>query len=446
MAWLFSLNRQVPVFAVSILAYIGCLSFSWLTLPSVESTVINAPGVLAMDITNSWIPIVFRLAFATSLPLVLLAWFQGYKTIALKMLWLLLVLSILFPSILTYWDPQTKIDFEFLDSSMAKVVYQMEMQHDIQQSDWRIWQDFSAQSTHAINQVPSVLTWSLSMLLGSSLPAIVSGLLGFSDSFLAFSAKGWVLSIMGSLLGMLGIYLRADPDRLSFRQSLKFFLKAFICLIFISQTPSMVAEYYYSRADYLATIGENGQAIDAYEQVVKFKPIYAYNSAYLIKLGHLYKLKNCQTCLNTYLYEALTSIQNGNLSRAHYWLSRADKEYPRDKNITYRLSGVLNLMAADSFNAHHYSQAAQLWRQSLMLTPTSASSWYGLSISALVLKRMDLSSLYSQQLFTLQQNMGFKSLVIPAQIHLYKSWFLFDQGNYAAAHDVYRTSKLPESW
>lgn len=444
--WVGGWHRSVPVILVGMLAFVGALWFPWLTLPSIESTVVNAGGFLEFEVTNSWVPVLFKLLIALILPLIVIAWLKNKRTLAIKGIWIVFTLSLLFPSVLNYWDTQFKIDSEMIDASMTLLVNEMELQHEMQQSDWRIWQDFSYISPSFVNQVPSVTDWQPQLLLPSNMPLVVSDILGISDSFLTFSAKGWVMVLIACLLCILGFYVTAGQSLATFREGFFFFLKSSALLLLLTQTPGFIAEYYNDHGDYNARIGETSKAIADYHRVEWLKPIYRYNSDFQIKKGRLFKQQGCESCLETYLFEALTSIDDSQFERALFWLTKAQNEYPYNRNVSYRLSGVYNIMAIDGFNDQQYSHANELWWRSLKLAPTMALPWYGLSLTAVHLKRINQASRFSAQIYALQKNMGFKSLVVPAQIHLYHSWFLFVEGDLEAAHEIYSYSKQPESW
>jgi tetratricopeptide (TPR) repeat protein len=444
--WVFDLPKVVPIMLVSALAFIGTLVFPWVSIPSLDAAVVNEVGGLNLGNNNTWLAIGFQLCVAILLPLVVVTWCGCKKALAAKVLWLLLALVLLFPTALQMWDPQFQIESERLDSSLAFVVFEMDLQHAMQQGDWRNWQTFSDISPKASTEVPHVLAWNLELLKFSNFPLVLSSILGYSDSFFAFSTRGWVLGIMGCVLGLLGLYLTAGQSLATLRGGLKFFAAVYVGLLVCVQTPSMLAEYYSYRGDYFGSLGSNSKAIDYYEKALAFKPVYSFSSRFVLKYGYLLKESGCDSCLETYLYHALTALLENKVEEAYYWGELAELQYPDSKNVIYLMSGVLNVLAIHKFNAQDYSEAVHLWRRSLMLDPLNAPSWYGLSLASVQLKKFDAASHQSAQIFSLQKYLGFKPLVVPAQIYLYRGWHLFSKNQLAAAHDVYRLSKLPETW
>jgi tetratricopeptide (TPR) repeat protein len=444
--WVFDLPKVVPIMLVSALAFVCALVFPWVAIPSLDSSVVDELGSLNLGNNNCWLAISFQLGLAILLPLVVIAWCAGKKAMAAKVLWCLLAWVLLFPTALQMWDPQFQIESERLDSSLAFVVYEMDLQHSMQQGDWRVWQTFSDISPKASTEVPNVLAWNLELLKFSNFPLILASILGYSDSFFAFSTRGWVLGIMGCVLGLLGLYLSAGQSLATLRSGLKFFFTVYVAVLVCVQTPSMLAEYYSDRGDYFGSLGSHGKAIDYYEKALAYKPVYSFSTRFLLKYGYLLKESGCESCLEAYLYNALTALLQNNLQEAYYWGERAALQYPDSKNVIYLMSGILNVSAIHKFNAQDYSEAVHLWRRSLMLDPLNAPSWYGLSLASVQLKKFDAASHQSAQIFSLQKYLGFKPLVVPAQIYLYRSWHLFSSNQLAAAHDVYRLSKLPETW
>jgi len=441
-----AMHRSTLILLISALALIGALVFSWVSAPSISSAEVTSAGILRFETSNSWVPVIFKLFFAFLLPLVCVLLYVGQKSKAIKVVWILFSLTLLFPSVINYWDVQFKLDTESIDASLNLVVNELESQHDAQQGDWRVWQDISALSSEFIIQAPSVATWNGSLLLAKNIPQLTSGILGLSDSFLTFAAKGWVLALIGCLLAVLGFYTTIGQGIASFRAGGLYFVKVFFVLFLCIQIPAFVADYYYARGDYYEQTGLPQNAIESYEIAMTFKPAYAHEPSFLHKYGRLFKQMSCERCLETLLYEAISAIKRSDINLAYLKLLRAEQEYPNNKKTRLLLANVLSFMGTSYFNNQQYSYAAELWRQSIGLVPTSSLPWYGLSLASVLSRDFDDASLFSQQVYALQQNMGFKSLVVPAQIHLYRSWFLFSETDFGAAHEVYRYSKLPESW
>lgn len=330
------------------------------------------------------------------------------------------------------------------------VVEDMEANFNLQQVDWRRWQDFTKTMGEAVSAIPSVPVVQMVRPLDTSwamLTQVSSVNLGLTRATLNTLRVGYYLSIAGLVCFLFGAY-SGDPGAMVRRAQDRLLIPLVVLVVFGSiQALRLQSQSYAIDARTFAVRGEFEQAIEAHAKALTYNPLAAYDLT-LNEVGPQ-RARNlmCDSCWETRLEEGKSLVRSRHDIDGMVLLLHITKdEMGAQPGYRYWLANYLTLAGMKKFNEGNVSAADRDFRRALQAVPFDGLAWYG---RALVQNRMGnhaRAADFLENVLEVQKQVNFQRLTLRAQLILMQSWDQFQKGNLEAAHQLYSLSLTPEAW
>lgn len=354
------------------------------------------------------------------------------------------------PQILMIARPDIVRDAHLTFLTVDLVVEDMEANFNLQQVDWRRWQDFTKTIGEAISAIPSVPAVQSVRPIDNSwvtLTQFSTVNLGLTRATMNSLRTGFYLSVAGLICFLLGAY-SGDPGA-SLRRAWDRLLVPLAILIVFSgiQSLRLDAQSFAVEAKAHAMRGEFEQALRAHEKSLVWNPLAAYDLS-LNEVGPQ-RARNlmCDSCWEARLEEGKALVQGSqDIDGMVLVLDVAKDVMSEQPGYRYWTASYLTLAGMQKFNEGNVSAADRDFRRSLQAVPFNGLAWYG---RALVQNRMGnhaRAAHYLGNVLKVQEQVNFTRLTLRAQFILMQSWDKFHKGDLEAAHRLYSLSLTPEAW
>jgi len=447
-----SITREGVAMGVGAVACIIAGTRSIVEVPSAALSYIAADDTLTI-VYHSWIytAILSGLVFAFGI-VVLLALIYGTRS-AVKMRYPAAALLFAFctlPQILMMTRPDIVRDAHLTFLTVDLVVEDMEANFNLQQVDWRRWQDFTKTMGAAVSAIPSTPVVQMVRPLDTSWAALaqISNVnLGLTRPTMNTLRAGFYLSVAGLVCFLLGAYsgdseagLRRARDRLR--------VPLVVLIVFGGiQALRLHAQSYALEAKAQAMRGEYEQALGSYEKALIWNPLAAYDLT-LNEVGPE-RARNlmCSTCWETRLEEGKALVQGRqDIDGMVMLLDVAKDEMSGQPGYRYWTASYLTLAGMQKFNEGDVSAADRDFRRAIQSVPFDGLAWYGRALVQIRMGNHARAAHYLENVRKVQEQVNFTRLTLRAQLILMQSWDQFQKGDLEAAHELYSLSLTPETW
>jgi tetratricopeptide (TPR) repeat protein len=447
---LFRIHRSNYFLLLGVAAVLVAVAMDWYRQPSAQLSYIDASNQLVPIEGHSWVETGLRVVtgtFALAIAAMLVRRQPRWCAIWRATVLMLGVVS-LFPSLRAHWEPSMGIDSSVVYIQVDRVVAQMEDAIPHQQMEWRHWLKIEPDAAvfGGVVEIPGVPGWTISTLSLARLHVALSDIFGLSNEFLNLITRWWIVAIVGSLLILLGCYLKANelarPGMIGGSQSGLLIVALYAIVI----APRLVGNYYEQLGQDAMARGEYNEASSHWRSELTWFPRARYALVWHDDLGRLDKLRGCTTCLNARLHDIFWLLNSNRLDEAVTQLYRALSLYPEDMRIRYWLGYSLVEQGIRAFNQRDYARARDTFQEALAFVPTHAMAWYGMAMANQQMGLHEAVISNIQQIVLIQSYLSFKRLTVKGESYLAKSWAAYKREDWIAAFNHYRDWLRPESW
>lgn len=358
--------------------------------------------------------------------------------------WIGLIVMLLFPFWVTFWHP--KIDFlaTTLYGQLDDVIFHTAYKFPYVQAQWKHGITLSlvvppSSTNKFIITDSSFFQWpSLNNLM-------VLGL-GYNNSFFTFVGQGWGWSILGTGLGLLGIYLRIPNSLVILMRDLKKLglgiLFGAILLGLFLMLPNGIDRYLavkFARGDYRSVV------VNSRRLLAWYPPVQG-DGSFLVRLAKA----------SFYLDRpdpALSALAQG-------W------EYYQRKNYQKAIEHFQNALAADpdwfiargylansfinagvrQFNQRNVAAAIENFESALAVFPDSVEALYNLMLARSINGEFEQSALVARQIIDNQAYFQLPSLALLGQAYVHSTWASYHANDLDKAWQEYEKSIDKGAW
>jgi len=446
-------QRSTYVLLVATFAFAVAASAPWFVYPSASASTLTPIGGLNLVTASVPFEPPFRIVAALlAAALFAIAWrstatsFRGLARLLL-VFW---IATAAFPYLINQWAPEAMIESRMLFKQMDLVVEDMEINMSGQQHAWRAWQQFRVKlPTEGVAgiDIPVPEKWNLGLLSWSNQFFVMAEILGFTNAFLNFAARGWVFALLAPPVGLLGLYLAKSKPCTALRRDLGFAALTLIAVGVLLLGPRAVAQAYLKSGDFAAATGDRALAIDRWRTAATWKPSLRFALWYNARIGENRARLGCNECQLALLSQVEKSRLDDIVGEhALALLERAIAARPNLPAADLWRGMIAGEAAFDAYVTGDFGLADKLWHIVLHYIPTHPFAWYGRSLVKARLGDWDGIARDLAQIADIQNYLSFWKLTIRGQMLVAEAFAAYRSGDLAVAHERFSTYLTPERW
>lgn len=471
------IERGTWTVLVGLLFLAGGFLFRWCLVPSTLLSGFDG-GDFRIEFIEPTGVIALRMMVLITVAVLLFGLIRGerHRFAARAAVWALLAATLTFPYTLRLWDPEITFDSETIWNSLDAVALSaMDHSYNEQQLDWRGYEQIIVLSTKRLAQTlgaplavilpsapgggkvgpegtegrigsPLEDGLDLSIFRLARLADVMSEIFGYSNAFLNLAGKGWYLSIIGTIVALVGLYLPRDRGNRFFLRDIRWVAGCYALLLIALLSPRLVSEILLTEADVAFARGDSPTAERDLHEAARWKPTIGYSLLFHEKLGQITRARYCNNCPESLLSVAYNYLIDGMFVDGIEELERFRARYPDRLESRYWLAFAYEQRGIELFNSGETSAAAESWWKALQYGPTNTLSLWGLALAQFRMGQFDAAATSLNAIVKLQNTVSFKPFPVTSQWRVAEAWAALKRGDAARAHDYYSLSVTPENW
>jgi tetratricopeptide (TPR) repeat protein len=376
------------------------------------------------------------------------AGFQNRFRIAV---WSGLIGILLFPYFVTTWCPTVTFVAASYYNQNSRASHHIEKNFSQVQAQWK---QQIVLGRAAPNR--STFDFSISNSRFFQIPAwdqfIIEGL-GYSNNFIGFIGKGWVLTTIGLLFCLSAFYFSAQ--NLNFNVFLQDMGKILplICLIAGILSLSLVLPNIVNhQLDTMFVKGQYERVLTASQVLANWYPPLQGDTRFnqRITAAGYYREQPDSSLL--YFSRGVERFRRGDLLQAEELFRRALELQPKNFLARGYLATTIINQGVDYFNNRTSAAkrapgvAADRFEQALQIFPGHIEALYNLMLTRVVTGEFDKSARVAQQIIEMQKYFQSPSLALLGQAYLHSAWNSYQQHKIGQAWQQYRQAIDKSAW
>lgn len=371
--------------------------------------------------------------------------FRGNRKVLRIILWIGLIMALLFPYAIMTWHPRIAL------IASSSYVQQFQITMDIEQKFSEVQAQWKRGYTLTRSFIPdSTFGLSISDTTFFQLPSwylILSDGLRYSISFFTLVAHGWSMTIIGSSIALLAMYLSIIKNRFEILFKDLSLVIPWSGLIIISILISLlglnITNY---QLDVLFAKGEYQKVLEISQNIEAWYPSLKGDAYFLSRKGKasFYAKFPNQSLINFVI--GLSYLDLKDFLNSELYFQKALDLQPDQFLIRAYLTNSINNQGVDDFNIQKTSSAIQHFEESLKVMPSNLETLYNLMIATTVNGDFDKSAAIAKLIIDNQKYFQLPSLSILGQAYVHLTWNDFHDGDLNKAWNQYRKSIDPKAW
>ena len=445
MVWLLkktnSLDRCYYLLILAMMAAVAGIYLGWSKTPSSALSYLDEDGKLIIKETFTFYESVVKLMLLTGFIYIYHKIPSGhvYDTNSRRVAIFLTVLVLTYPTYINQWEPEITQDSRVVFSNLEKVGYDMDVNQNEQQLNWRKEHIFHGnfEAMGGAVYLPIYDHWGLELFDLAMQTHVFINLLGLSNSFLSQVRQGWVLAFISLIMFLLSAYSYLGRAGVFILHDMLFAVAVLFITLSVFFFPRFMAEYHLNKGDHYSMQGEHRKAVAEWREAAFWKPYLNMVTEYHEKIGGVMELRGCQTSFEVYIKKAHDLLANKDYGGALLEYNKAREKTSKKIDMKYWYASLYNALAVHFYNRQEYGMAEEYWNMALLYVPTIASPYYGLSMVHLKTDNYEKAVQNLDNVRELQQHVTFKRLSVLGQLHFISSWNSFKEGMLSEAHFMY---------
>jgi len=361
--------------------------------------------------------------------------------------WLSLLITLLFPYITITWQPKIAFLSANYYEQTQKVAYHVESNYSEVESQWKrniilnkpalvslLFEDISMKTSKDW-QIPF---WENFLFKG----------LGYTTSFFTFIGKGWMMTVVGTIFALMGLYLSWESKNLDiFLKDLQFVIPVtgiILGLIMVSLIGVNLINY---QIDTNYALGEYSQVIKTSQALGDFYPPLRGNRRFVERLAkaEFYQGQARPNIIN--FLKGLELYRADNYTAAESYLQKSLALQPNQFLVrSYLALAILN-QAVNDVNSKssenldkNYSSAINSLKKVLQIFPGHMEALYDLMLAAAVNGEFEQSAAIAKQIINEQKSWAQSQRSLLSQAYLHLAWAAYQNQDLDLSWERYRQS------
>ncbi|WP_017316202.1 tetratricopeptide repeat protein [Mastigocladopsis repens] len=393
--------------------------------------------------------------------------------------WIGLIATLFFPYLIVTWSPTVAFIASSYYNQEEKVSNHVERNFSEVQAQWK--QNISLNKP---DNPPKIFEMSIQDSRFFQIPSWEQVLLngfGYKNSLFVFIGKGWVFSLFGLVISLIGLYLVEEPslngenityivgtlkdvapgfqpmghfakveDNLNtFIQDVKLLLPGTALLlstIFISIIAANILNY---QLDTQFAKGEYFQVVTASQTLASWYPPLQGDVSFLERLAKAEFYTDAPEPALINFVMGLERYKLGNFQEAENYFQKSLDIQPSHFLVRgYLVSAILNqgVNYLNESNTRKPGAAADLFEKALQIFPGHVEALYDLMLARVVNGEFQKSADVAKQIIDGQQYFQAPSIGLLGQAYLHLAWAEYNNGDVNTTWERYRQSVDSKTW
>jgi tetratricopeptide (TPR) repeat protein len=439
------IRRERIILLISCLALVQGAKQSWYSLPptaldtfKINSALLNfGRGLAALLVILSIGYILFS------------KWNRLFRLLS----WGALIITLLFPYAMITWCPNVNFLATSYYEQGQQVAHHVERNFSQIQAQWK--QNISLDRAIPISSTAPFSIKDSRFFQASSWDQLIVEGLGYSNSFLGFIGRGWVMTLVGLGLCLFALYLALHQAALAALKADFYWLSPgaglIIVLLLISLLLPNFVNYHlgaeFAKGNYAQVLSQSRSLLDWY-------PPLRGDPDFLQRLAQAgFYAGNPDPALLSFA-KGLEADQNEDFLAAELYFREAlEREPDRFLARGFLASALLN-QGINIFNAvdrtvggdGRPASAVERFEQALQVFPEHIEALYDLMLSTVVNGEFAKSAQVAQQVIASQHYPQQPNLALLGQARLHLAWSSYQHQDLKQAWEQYRQSTDPATW
>jgi len=365
--------------------------------------------------------------------------------------WSGLIGVLLFPYFVTTWCPTVTFVAAAYYNQNARASQHIEKNFSQVQSQWKQQITLSRATPNR-----SIFDFSISSSRFFQIPAwdqlFIEGL-GYSNNFLGFIGKGWVLTVIGFLSCLAAFYL--SLDNLNFKV---FFIDIskivlLVCIIFgILYFALVLPNIVNHQLDTMYAKGQYDRVVKTSHTLANWYPPLQGDTRFLQRTTAAGYYSATLNSGLLYFSRGVERYRRGDLLQAEELFRHALELQPNNFLARGYLATTIINQGVDYFNNRTSAAkrapgvAADRFEQALQIFPGHIEALYNLMLARVVMGEFDKSAQAANQLIEMQKYFQSPSLALLGQAYLHSAWNSYQQNEIGQAWQQYRQAIDKSAW
>jgi len=466
LSWLTLLNRGNITIFCGCLMLLGGLIYPWYQLPSlagssfgINSFLLNLPKLMVAPL---------------SLTLFLVIVWERQKS-ARWLLWGGLLIPLLFPYFVHTWLPDVSyLTTAYYQQGRQAAAFSENHLPEVQ-AQWK--QNIILEPVAPIRSLADLSLSDSRFFQLSAWDRVVQEGLGYKPSFLAFTHKGWELTMIGIIITLMGFYLKdglgawlTDLKLVALTAAL-----LFSCILFWLIGTNIVN---YNLDVWFAQ-GQYQRVVDTSQKLQLWYPPFKADEAFLKRLGEAQFYSNQELTALNYFIKGLEQYRGGNLEQAQVdfqtaWELQPDfiavrgylasvlinqgvnawHEFPSIKlsplsnkrRVPYKRSFLDTSQSLETSPTYQAAIAAEYFEEALTVFPGHMTAFNYLMLARAVNHQWGESAQVAREIIDIEQYFHPPHLSLLGQAYLHLTWNDYHHGDLITAWKRYRQTVDPKTW
>ncbi|NET58754.1 MAG: hypothetical protein F6K47_22145 [Symploca sp. SIO2E6] len=460
------LNRKNIMLFGGSLSLLGGLIYPWYQLPPLaESSFginllwMNLPRLMVAPLTLVWC--------------LLMVW--GRKKSARWLLWSGLLIPLLFPYFVHTWLPDVSyLNTAYYQQGSQAAAFSENHLPEVQ-AQWK--QNIILEPVSPIRSLANLSLSDSRFFQPSAWDLIVQEGLGYQPSFLAFTRKGWELTMIGIIIILMGFYLQDGLEVLiaDLRWVIPIAVLSFGCILFSLIGTNIVN---YNLNIWFAQ-GQYERVVETSHRLQLWYPPLQADEAFLKRLGEAQFYGNQELTASNDFIKGLEQYQGGDLGQAQVdfqttWELQPDflpvrgylasvlinqgvnawHQFPsirlsplsNKRQVPYKRSFLDTSQSPESSPTYQAAIAAEFFEEALSVFPGHLTALNYLMLARAVNNQWEESAQIAQEIIDIEQYFHPPHLSLLGQAYLHLTWNDYHHGDLETAWQRYRQTIDPKTW
>lgn len=370
----------------------------------------------------------------------------NFRRILRLLFWMGLIVVLLFPYLVTTWYPNISFLASNYYQQASSVARHVDRNFSEVQSQWK--QNISLATPQAPPDIFEISITDSRFFQMSSWDKILLNGYGYKDSFLAFIARGWIYSLFGLVISLIGFYLRQAENNLHIQDINKAIIifGLIFSIIFVSIVGANIVNYHletqFAKGEYTAVVNRSKILAALYPPIQGDKD-------FLERLAKAnFYTDNSDPALTNFV-KGIENYNIGNYIAAENYFQNSLKIKP---NIFlfrgYLASSILHqgVSFLQESNNRNPGAAADIFEKVLSIFPGHIEALYDLMLARTVNAEYQKSADVAQQIIDEQSYFQEPKIGLIGQSYLHLTWGEYHNGDVNKAWERYRQSVDSSAW
>jgi tetratricopeptide (TPR) repeat protein len=372
----------------------------------------------------------------------------SYRRAIRLLFWAGLVGGLLFPYLVTTWNPSLAFIASSYYQQGAQVSDHIDRNFSEVQAQWK--QGIALDLPEKPSSTFEMSIQDARFFQMSSWDKILLDGLSYNNGALAFIGKGWFFYLSGLVLGLIGFYLALETDGLAFLlQDINRFLPIVFFLFLIIFSSLVGINIFNYKLDTAFAKGNYVQVISESKVLASWYPRLKGDEAFLERLARseFYTGKVESPLID--LIKGIENYRQENFREAEAFFQASLEADPNNFLARGYLATALLHQGAESLNTprdRNAATAATYFEKAAQVFPGHVEALYDLMLARTINGEFQASAAIAQKIIEGQQYFQEPKIGLIGQAYVHLAWAEYSQDNTDATWERYRQSIDSQKW